>query len=144
MLPLAAAALAACGPSEEPILDEPIVSMASAMPNVPLPPDGIPISSEGTGDALQLLVSTPVEADLVVAFYRETLSRAPYTLINDNVDGGVTTFYVEQAGEGQDGPALWVTVESLEAGGTLVRLAGAAVRQAAPAGSPDVSTADGS
>jgi hypothetical protein len=117
-------ALTACGSSEEPLVEEPIVSTAEVLPNLPLPPGGMILGTEGTGEALQLLISTPIGSDTVVAFYRSVLSRPPYILMNDNTQEGLTSFYVEQ-----DGPPLWVTVQHLEAGGSLVRLTGVSVQQ---------------
>jgi hypothetical protein len=99
------------------------MSPFQVLPNVALPAGGKVIGSAGGAEAASLLVSTPESADSVAEFYRDVLSRPPYRLINESVNGKVTSFYVEQ-----DGPSLWVTVEGLEAGGTLVRLAGAAVR----------------
>lgn len=114
--------LAACGTEDAPPAEDQ-VAIVRVLPNIPLPPGGQPLASERGGDAAQLLVSTPVAADSVVAFYRTLLSQPPYRLINEASEKGITSFYVEQ-----EGPSLWVTVQGLEAGGTLVRLAGAAVR----------------
>lgn len=121
LLSAVAATLVACGPTESPTAEEPRATVAEVLPNIPLPPDGIPLDTEGSGEALQLLVSTPLAAEQVVEFYREVLSRPPYSTLNESTNSGATTFLVEQ-----DGPSLWVTVQSLEAGGSLVRLAGAA------------------
>ena len=115
--------VAACGAGDQQAPEEEQLPLIQALPNIPLPPDAQPLGSERGGDAAQLLVSTPVSADTVVAFYREVLSRPPYRLVNEATAQQITSFYVEQ-----DGPALWVTVQGLEAGGTLVRLAGAAIR----------------
>lgn len=122
---LTAALLLACQsdtPDDNPTPPE----LAKVLPNIPLPPRGEVESSEGSGNALQLLVSTPMPSDSVAEYYRGTLSRPPYRLINEATDRGTVTFYVEQ-----DGPPLWVSVQGLEAGGTLVRLAGAAVADSA-------------
>jgi hypothetical protein len=120
---LCAALVAACGGAGQDAPEEEQVPIVQVLPNIPLPPGGQPLTSERGGDAAQLLVSTPVLADSVIAFYRDLLSRPPYRLVNEATERSITSFYVEQ-----DGPSLWVTVEGLEAGGTLVRLAGAAVR----------------
>jgi hypothetical protein len=131
LLSAVAATLVACGPTESPTPEEPMATPAEVLPNIPLPPDGIPLNTEGSGEALQLLVSTPLAAEQVVEFYREVLSRPPYSTLNESTNSGATTFLVEQ-----DGPSLWVTVQGLEAGGSLVRLAGAAIT----AKTPDSST----
>ncbi len=119
-----ALAVVACAkPADAP--EPPSVTVFEVMPNVALPPDGQILASEGGEEAATLLVSSPFPADTILAFYRSVLSEPPYRLINEAVTDGRTSFYVEQ-----DGPPLWVTVEGLGAGGTLVRLAGAAVKPA--------------
>jgi hypothetical protein len=120
---LGAAFLLACG-GDAPPPPEPEVAVVQALPNIPLPPNGQPLASERGETAAQLLVSTPMHADSVAEFYRTLLSQPPYRLVNEATANAVTSFFVEQ-----DGPPLWVTVEGLPAGGTLVRLAGAAVRE---------------
>ncbi len=136
MLAVALLALGACSSGNdqgEPA--EPQMPMVQALPNIPLPPGGVPLNTEQGSDAAQLLVSTPMMADSVAEFYRDLLGRPPYRLINEATEKSVTSFYVEQ-----DGPALWVTVQGLEAGGTIVRLAGAAIRDTVVA--PTDSTGD--
>lgn len=127
---LCALILAGCGGGDD-APAESQMPVVQALPNIPLPPEGQPLTSERGGDAAQLLVSTPLEADSVISFYRELLSRPPYRLINEATARSITSFYVEQ-----DGPSLWITVEGLPAGGTLVRLAGAAVRDTVVSGAP--------
>jgi len=99
------------------------MSPIQVLPNIAMPPGGQVIGSAGGTEAASLIVSTPLASDSVAEFYRDVLSRPPYRLVNESVNGQVTSFYVEQ-----EGPPLWVTVEHLEAGGTLVRLSGAAVK----------------
>ncbi len=123
MLVASLLALAACGGTEVGEVGETQVPVVQVLPNIPLPPGGVPMASEAGGDAAQLLISTPLSADSVTSFYRNLLGKPPYRLVNEATEKSVTSFFVEQ-----DGPSLWVTVEGLEAGGTLVRLAGAAVR----------------
>lgn len=129
LIALLALSAAACKSPEVPAEDAGM-PMVQALPNIPLPPGGSPVSTERGGDAVQLLVSTPTPADTVLAFYRDLLSKPPYRLINEADNKGSTSFYVEQ-----DGPPLWVTVEGLPAGGTMVRLAGAAIVD--PTAKPD-------
>lgn len=121
LLGLALLAVACGGEPEVP--EDPPMSPIRVLPNLAIPPGGEALGSEGGSEAASVLVSTPMSSDSVVQFYRDLLSRPPYRLINEAVDAGRTSFYVEQ-----DGPPLWVTVEALEAGGTLVRLTGAAVK----------------
>jgi len=121
---LAAVVLAtACGGAPEAPEDETVMSPIQVLPNIAMPPGGSVVSSEGGVDAASLLVSTPMGVDSVLTFYRDVLSKPPYRLVNEAVTGKMTSFYVEQ-----DGPSLWVTVEGLDAGGTFVRLGGAAVK----------------
>lgn len=130
---LLAATLVVAGCSGESGQSEPEpLSPLQVLPNIPLPQDGQVVGTEGGVDAAVLVLSTPQPADSVAEFYRTMLSDAPYRLVNEDVAGNVTSFYVEQ-----DGPPLWVTVEGLEAGGTLIRLAGAAVK-------PDTTATPGS
>ncbi len=126
----AALVLAGCGGDAAEAEPE-VLSPIQVLPNIALPEGGQVVGTEGGVDAAVLVLSTPLPGDSIVEFYRTILSDAPYRLVNEDVTGSVTSFYVEQ-----DGPPLWVTVEALEAGGTLVRLAGAAVKPdtaAAPA-----------
>lgn len=132
VLGVALLAIACGGEPEAP--EEQVLTPIQVLPNIAIPPGGSPLGSEGGSEAATLLVSTPLAADSVVGFYRNLLSEPPYRLINEATSAGRTSFYVEQ-----DGPPLWVTVEGLTAGGTLVRLSGAAVRAdstPAPKGAP--------
>lgn len=119
LLALAAFAVAACGTEPE-TPAETTLTPVQVLPNIAMPPGGEALGSEGGSEAATLLISTPVSADSVVTFYRDVLSKPPYRLINESVNAGITSFYVEQ-----DGPPMWLTVEGLEAGGTLVRMSGA-------------------
>jgi hypothetical protein len=116
---LTALVLMACG-SEPEAPAETVLSPVEVLPNIALPPGGEAIGNEGGTEAATLLISTPVSADSVVEFYRDVLSKPPYRLINESVNAGITSFYVEQ-----DGPPMWLTVQGLEAGGTLVKMSGA-------------------
>ncbi len=134
MFAAAVLATVACGDREVKQDTQEMVSIPEALPNIPLPPGGNIRGVEGEGDARQLLIATPVEADSVVEYYRELLADAPYELISESTNDGRTSFYVEQEG----GQPLWVTVEGLD-GGTMVRLTGAAIRQPPPAPAPTAS-----
>jgi hypothetical protein len=120
LIALAAVVLAACGGEPETPPAEATLSPAQVLPNIAMPPGGEALGSEGGSEAATLLISTPMVADSVAEFYRGVLSKPPYRLINESVNAGITSFYVEQ-----DGPPMWITVEGLEAGGTLVRMSGA-------------------
>jgi hypothetical protein len=118
---LAGLVLAGCGAEPEPAPLETAVTPAQVLPNIPIPPGGEALGSEGGAEAAALLLSTPMQADSVADYYRDVLSKPPYRLINESKQGVITSFYVEQ---GSDTP-MWVNVEALEAGGTLVRITGA-------------------
>jgi hypothetical protein len=111
--------LVACGDKPEtpppPVTRSPL----EVLPNIPMPPGGKLLSSQGGEEAASLLISTPIAADSVAEYYRDVLSKPPYRLINESVNGAVTSFYVEST------RPMWLSVESLEAGGTLVRMSGA-------------------
>lgn len=124
---LAALVLAACGGEPEAPPAETVMSPVQVLPNIAMPPDGQILGREGGAEAASLLISTPVASDSVVEFYRNVLSKPPYRLINESVNSGNTSFYVEQ-----DGPPMWVVVEGLEAGGTLIRMTGAIDSTAKP------------
>ena len=117
---LAALVLAACGDKPEAPPAETVLSPLQVLPNIALPPGGEVLGREGGAEAATLMISTPMAGDSVVEYYRDVLSKPPYRLINESLNAGKTSFYVEQ-----DGPPLWVVVEGLEAGGTLVRMSGA-------------------
>ncbi len=127
IIALAALAVTACGDREQQPDTPKMVSITDAFPNIPLAPEGEISGVEGEGDARQLLISSSLAADSIASYYRELLSDAPYELISESTNDGRTSFYAEQEG----GQPLWVTVEGLEAGGTLIRLTGAAIRQRA-------------
>lgn len=120
---LLAVSLVACKGEEAAPPVEAQVSLPEVLPNLPLPPGGQMLAREGTGSALQIIMSTVSPADSVVAYYREVLALPPYRLINEATTNGMTAFFVEQ-----DGPSMWVAVQGLEAGGTLVTIAGAKPR----------------
>lgn len=128
---LAAAVLAtACGDKAAQEVEETPPSIAEVFPNLPLPPGGILLSQEGAGSAMQMIFSSTQPGDSIADYYREVLSAPPYELINESTNNGVVSFFVEQ-----DGPSMWVVVQGLEAGGTLVTMAGARPRIAAGADS---------
>jgi hypothetical protein len=121
----ALAVVVACNNAPEAPEAPEAISPFRVLPNIAIPPGGEVTSTEGGTEAASLLISTPLAADSVILFYRDVLSRPPYRLVNEAVSGRMTTFYVEQ-----ETASLWVTVEGLEAGGTFVRLGGAAVKPA--------------
>ncbi|MEO8478469.1 MAG: hypothetical protein ABI542_02470 [Gemmatimonadota bacterium] len=125
-LALASLIIAGCSKKANDETVEPPISAIEAFPNVPLPPNGKTVQSQGTGDALELLMVSPFSDSMVAEYYRGLLAKPPYRLINESVSGGVTTFYVES---GESRP-LWVHVEADSLGGTRVRLVGTAAPKA--------------
>jgi hypothetical protein len=125
LLLLSIVTLAACQAKDAEPVEEVPVTLPEVFPNLPLPPGGQVVSRTGTGSAMQMVFSTPVAGDTVAAYYRDILAKPPYQLINESTNDGVVAFFVEQ-----DGPSMWVAVQGLEAGGTLVTIAGARPRVA--------------
>lgn len=125
LLLLSIVTLAACQAKDAEPAEEVPVTVPEVFPNLPLPPGGQVVSREGTGSALQMVFSTPVAGDTLAAYYRDILSRPPYQLINESINDGVVAFFVEQAG-----PSMWLTVQGLQAGGSLVTIVGARPRVA--------------
>lgn len=120
LLLLSIVTLAACQAKDAEPVEEVPVTLPEVFPNLPLPPGGQVVSREGTGSALQMIFSSPMAGDSMAAYYREVLAKPPYQLINESINDGVVAFFVEQ-----NGPSMWVTVQGLEAGGTLVTIVGA-------------------
>ncbi|HWA56758.1 MAG TPA: hypothetical protein VG692_05855 [Gemmatimonadales bacterium] len=111
--------------------------IGETIPNLPVPPSAQLLSREGGEDALKLQFRSTLQPDEVAAYYRDVLSKAPWSLVNDarQPDGSIA-MYAEQ-----DGPPLWVTVRKADgAAGSIVDLAGAKVKKPrvapAPASSP--------
>jgi hypothetical protein len=115
-------AAVACGRDAEPKPPK----FSEVMPNVPLPPNATFVSKSGGGDALQLTVRSPAQADVVADYYRQLFKKEGWRLVNDAKDQeGAVVFFAEQ-----DGPPLWVRIRNADDGrGTLVDLAGARVTQ---------------
>ena len=94
LVPLAAALLfAACGDDDTPDAPPP-APLEEVLPNIPFPPNGQPLQTERTGNALKLTFRADSPSDSVVAYYRGLLAAAPYRLINESSAGGITSFYV--------------------------------------------------
>lgn len=123
LLLLSIVTLAACQTKDAAPVEEIPVTVPEVFPNLPLPPGGQVVSRQGTGSALQMVFSTPTSGDSIATYYRDVLAKPPYQLINESINEGVVAFFVEQ-----DGPSMWVTVQGLPAGGTLVTIVGARPR----------------
>ena len=120
LLSLTAASLGAC--QQKPPAAEAVEPprLEAVLPNMPLPPGGMALTSGSSTDAMQFLFSSPAAVDTVVAYYRDVLGKPPYRLINEATTAGVTSFYVEQ-----DGPSMWVVVQKNGESGSMVTIAGA-------------------
>ena len=102
--------------------------ISEALPHMPLPPNPGFVSKSGSAEALQIVVTTPLTPAQALAFYRDTLGKAPWRLISDEAipDSG-RALYAER-----DGPPLWVTIRAAEGGtGSIVALSGAVPRKPA-------------
>jgi hypothetical protein len=98
------------------------------LPNLPLPPGGMPLTSQSSSDAMQIFAATELPVDSVLAYYRNVLAEPPYRLVNETTSDSLSAFYVEQ-----DGPSLWITVQKNGQSGSMVVIAGAATDTSAAA-----------
>ncbi len=122
VLSLSTTSLAAC--QQKPPTAEAVTPprLNQVLPNIPMPPDGLALTSETSKDAMQFTFVSPSPVESVLIYYRVVLGKAPYRLVNEAKSGGVTSFYVEQ-----DGPPMWVSVQKNGDSGSLVTISGAAV-----------------
>jgi hypothetical protein len=112
----------ACGRDSPPKPPE----FAEVLPNLPLPPQATFVSKAGGADALQLTVRSPVQTDLVVAYYRALFKRNGWRLVNDAKDQEGSVVILAE----HDGPPIWVRIRKDDAGsGTLVDITGARMSQ---------------
>jgi len=103
---------------------QPKTDLSDKLTNVPIPPGAEGLGREDGENAVQLRFKTPLAVEAVADYYRQSLSTAPWRLVNESTtpDGGVA-FYAEQ-----DGPPLWVSIRPGGGLGTLVDLAGAKIK----------------
>ena len=119
LLSLFGVLLLACGSDVAPPSKSP--STFTVFPNLPLPPGAKFVSRAGSSDALQITMFSPNEANSVVEYYRDVLSKGRWRLVSDQKKpDGKVVFYAEQ-----DGPPIWVSVWPTDSAGTMVQLAGA-------------------
>lgn len=100
----------------------PEVKISDALPNIPAPPNASIVSRESGEDAVKVRFRTPFSADKTAEYYREMLSKAPYTLVSDTKtpDNGYA-MYAEQPGQ----PSLWVQIARDGDNAATVDIAGA-------------------
>lgn len=113
--------LAACSDAKPPE-----VKLSDALPNIIAPPNARILSRESGEDAVKVRFSSPLPPEAIVRFYRDQLSKAPYTLVSDarsGVDG--YALYAENPGS----PSVWVTIVPDSGKGTFVDVAGAKDRR---------------
>jgi hypothetical protein len=120
LLPFLLLLATACGetPKQFPKLSETI-------PNLPIPPGGQVVRTEGGTDALSIRYRTALAPEAAANYYRELLGRDPWRLVSDTRSpDGVVSLYAEH-----DGPPLWVSIRKADgAEGSFVDLAGAKTR----------------
>jgi hypothetical protein len=106
--------------------DQPDVKLSEALPNVIAPPNSHILSREDGDDAVKIRFSSEFAPEAVANYYREELSKAPYTLVSDTRTGtDAYALYAEQPGK----PSVWVTITSDGAKGSYVDVAGAKARR---------------
>jgi hypothetical protein len=114
------------------------VQMSDAIPILLVPPASQVVGRSSSEDALQITFRSEWDQARLAQYYRDALSREPWDLVNDAVDGdGATVLYAER-----DGPPLWIRIhKAVGAAGTLVEISGVATGASSP---PARSSADDS
>jgi hypothetical protein len=103
-----------------------MAKVSDVMPNLPLPPRASVLSRESGADAMKLTLVSDAKPAEVEAYYRKVLgTQKGWRLVSDTRDGeGAVVLLAEQ-----DGPPLWVRIQSTSDGlATVVELAGAVSR----------------
>ena len=98
--------------------------LQDALPFLPLPRDPEFVSRNGSADAIQVVLTTPMPLDSTIAYYRAELSTRGWTITGDQpaADAGRTLL----ATKGRQ--PLWVMIMTDPAGhGTRVSINGAVV-----------------
>ena len=96
---------------------------SDVFPNLPVPPRASVVSRDATPEALKLTLVSKASPAQVEAYYRDVLSsRNGWRLVGDSRDAeGAIVLLAEQ-----DGPPLWVRIQSTDDSvATVVELAGA-------------------
>lgn len=103
---------------------KPQAQLSETLPQILVPPSGSIVSKEGGADALKIRFKSSLTPDQVAKYYREVLSKAPWSLVSDTpaADSSISLY-----AERPTGPPLWVTIHKT-AGGSFVDLAGAKIK----------------
>jgi hypothetical protein len=100
-----------------------MAKISDVFPNLPVPPRATVVSRDGSPEALKLTLMSNAKPSEVESYYREVLtSKHGWRLVGDSRDAeGAVVLLAEQ-----DGPPLWVRIQSTEDSvATVVELAGA-------------------
>jgi hypothetical protein len=101
--------------------------LAEALPDLYLPSRFSFVSRSGSEDALQITVRTPLKPEEVGEYYRNLLTRDPWTMESDMKDReGALTLHATRQGK----PPIWVRISPDTAyNATLVQVSGAVVKE---------------
>ena len=114
---IAVLALVACGDKSPPP-----PKLSQVLPNLPLPPNASLVSRSGGSDALQITLISPAKVKDVETYYRASLTKNGWRLVNDMRDRDGSVVLLAE----RDGPPLWVRIKSTDdSAATMVELAGA-------------------
>lgn len=104
-----------------------MAKISDVFPNLPVPPRASVISRDGSPDAIKLTLMSNASPAEVEAYYRDVLGRGGWKLVSDTRDAeGAVVLMAEQ-----DGPPLWVRIQSTsDSVATKVELAGAVTARA--------------
>ena len=99
-----------------------MAKISEVFPNLPIPPQASVVSRDGSPEAIKLTLLSNARPAEVEAYYRDILGRGVWRLVSDSRDAeGAVVLMAEQ-----DGPPLWVRIQSTsDSAATMVELAGA-------------------
>jgi hypothetical protein len=107
--------------------------VSQVFPNLPLPPQATVVSRSGSRDALQITLMSPAKVVDVETYYRQTLRKNGWRLVNDMRDRDGSVVLLAE----QDGPPLWVRIKSTDDSvATVVELSGALMADPAKRAKP--------
>jgi hypothetical protein len=124
MLVLALSATAAGCERAKPVKT---AELADALPDLYLPSNFSFVSRSGSEDALQITVRTPLKQEEVAEYYRNLLTRDPWTMESDMKDReGALMLHATRNAK----PPIWVRIAPDTAyNATLVQVSGAVVNE---------------